>query len=217
MAMVTPNSDEFWPGAVVPLSTVTMEATSGTRTEEAPRPTSSAMVNSHQVSTVGVRPSRIRHSSAASRTATPALSSRWRDTIKPVSRNSGCGSMATISPMSTPSCDVLSRSWVTASMRSSTSRQLTGWLSISVLKVCPEALSGRMVPRQAPPSEKIVQRAPSAKRDDQWPMGTTSSRPLAFTCLTWAPRVSMWATMARAGVGSLPGRRARMAPRRVIS
>ncbi len=29
MAMVTPNSDEFWPGAVVPLSMATIEATSG--------------------------------------------------------------------------------------------------------------------------------------------------------------------------------------------
>jgi hypothetical protein len=46
MAIVTPNSEEFCPGAVVPLSTVTMDATSGTRTEEAPTPVSSAMENS---------------------------------------------------------------------------------------------------------------------------------------------------------------------------
>ena len=46
MATVTPNSEEFWPGAVVPLSMVTIEATSGTRTEEAPTPVSSAMENS---------------------------------------------------------------------------------------------------------------------------------------------------------------------------
>ena len=52
-------------------------------------------------------------------------------------------------------------------MRSSIWRQLTGWVSTSSLKVWPEAFSGKMVPRQAPPSEKIVARAPSAKRDDQ--------------------------------------------------
>ena len=36
-------------------------------------------------------------------TATPALLSRWRETMKPLSRNSVPGSMATMSPMSMPS------------------------------------------------------------------------------------------------------------------
>ena len=40
MAIVAPNSDEFWPGAVVPLSMVTIEAISGVTIAAAPTPTS---------------------------------------------------------------------------------------------------------------------------------------------------------------------------------
>ena len=95
-------------------------------TDEAPEPTSSAIVNSHQVSTVGVRPSRTRHSSAASSVATPALSSRWRETMKPLSVNSGWGSIEMMSPTSTPSARVSALLAVRASIRSSTCRQSTG-------------------------------------------------------------------------------------------
>ena len=53
-----------------------------------------------------------------------------------------------------------------------------------------------------PLSVKIVQRAPSAKRADQVPIGTSSSRPLGFSPFTCAPSVSTWATMARSGLCS---------------
>jgi len=64
---------------------------------------------------------------------------------------------------------------------------------------------------------KTVQRAPSAKRADQCPIGTTSSRPLSFRYFTIAPSVSRCAIMARAPFCSTPGMRARIAPRRVSS
>ena len=45
------NSEEFCPGAEVPLSTEIMDATSGVKTEDAPTPTSSAMVKRKWIST----------------------------------------------------------------------------------------------------------------------------------------------------------------------
>src|SRR3546814_7744506 len=135
MQIVTPNSEEFWPGALVPLSTATSEATSGMMTEEAPTPTSSAMVKSQWTSTGATAPARWNASIAASMIATPALSSRWRELMKPLSRNSGCGSIATMSPISMPSAAVSSALAVGASMRSSTKSQPVGCVSRSSLKV----------------------------------------------------------------------------------
>src|SRR5690606_34758122 len=66
MAMVTPNSDEFWPGAVVPLSIVTIEAISGVTIAAAPTPTSSAIVNRKWTSTGIAAPSRSSASTVAS-------------------------------------------------------------------------------------------------------------------------------------------------------
>jgi len=67
-----------------------------------------------------------------------------------------------------PSASRSARLLATTSGRSSTWVQATGWESISLLNVCPEAFSGRIDPRNAPCSAvKTVQRAPSANRDDQ--------------------------------------------------
>jgi hypothetical protein len=68
-----------------------------------------------------------------------------------------------------------------------------------------------------PRSLKIVVRAPSAKRADQVPIGTSPSLPFGLSDFTCAPSVSTWLTTARAPALSLPGRQARMAPRRVSS
>ncbi len=79
---VTPNSSEFCPRAVVPLSIATSDATWGVSTDEAPWPTSSAIVNSQNTSTGSVASvSSAIAFIAASITATPALSSRWRETM----------------------------------------------------------------------------------------------------------------------------------------
>jgi hypothetical protein len=84
--------------------------------------------------------------SAASITATPALLSRWRETMKPFSRNSGCGSIATMSPTSTPSRASASAlpQGVDAQLDMVPADRA---LSISSPKAWPEAFSGRIVPR----------------------------------------------------------------------
>src|SRR3546814_6066010 len=47
-----------------------------------------------------------------------------------------------------------------------------------------------MLPRQLCESVNTVTRAPSAKRADQWPTGTSSRRPLSLSRFTIAPSVS---------------------------
>ena len=83
--------------------------------------------------------------------------------------------------------------------------------------VCPDALRGKIVPRNDPPRVSTVQRAPSAKRLDQCPIGTIASRPFCFNSRTCAPRVSTCAMSARAGFLAEPSSLARIAPRRVSS
>jgi hypothetical protein len=95
--------------------------------------------------------------------------------------------------------------------------QVLGWLLMASPKAWPEVISGRQVPRICCVSVKSVSRPPSAKREDQVPMGTTPTRPLGFNSRTMAPSVSRWATMARAGCRSRPLSVARMAPRRVMT
>src|SRR5690606_39833649 len=64
------------------------------------------------------------------------------------------------------------------SSRSSTCSQEIGCVSTSSLYVCPDALSGTIVPRRRRASSACtVTRAPSAERDDQVPIGTSSTRP----------------------------------------
>ncbi|MCY1304432.1 hypothetical protein D9M68_806300 [compost metagenome] len=67
-----------------------------------PEPISSVMVNSGWQSMGGTRRASAMPLRAVSRAATPALSSRWRALIWPLSVNSGRGSKATKSPMETP-------------------------------------------------------------------------------------------------------------------
>ncbi len=95
--------------------------------------------------------------------------------------------------------------------------QLIGRVSTSVLKACPEAISGSTLPRNTPFSQNTVTRLPSAKRLDQQPTGARARRPLGLISRTRAPMVSRCAETARSGLFRRPWRVARMVPRRVIS
>lgn len=77
------------------MSMPTNSLTSQGRAPAAPEPTSSVMVNSGWQSIGGSWPLSLTAFSAASSAATPALSSRWRALIWPLSVNSGSGSKAT--------------------------------------------------------------------------------------------------------------------------
>ncbi|MCY1283448.1 hypothetical protein D9M68_446600 [compost metagenome] len=182
-----------------------------------PEPISSVMVNSGWQSIGGSWPLSRIALSAVSRAATPALSSRWRALMWPLSVNSGSGSKATKSPMDTPSASLSAWLAVAASRRSSMLSQLTGRLSTAVLKACPEAISGSTLPRSTPFSQNTVTRLPSAKRLDQQPTGARHRRPFGLIERTIAPMVSRWAETARSGLLRLPVMVARMVPRRVSS
>ncbi len=95
MATLTLCSLEFWPSATGAMSMPTNSLTSQGRAPAAPEPTSSVMVNSGWQSIGGSCPLSLTAFSAASSAATPALSSRWRALIWPLSVNSGSGSKAT--------------------------------------------------------------------------------------------------------------------------
>jgi hypothetical protein len=145
-----------------------------------------------------VRPLSTSAFSAASITATPALLSRWRETMKPLSRNSGCGSMATMSPTSIPSGagrPQVEGEGVDAQLDMVPADGLGVDLVVVGVARGLERQDGAAI--GALLGEERA-RAPSAKRADQVPIGTSSSRPLASACLTCAPSVSRCETMARA-------------------
>ncbi|MNR07574.1 hypothetical protein D3C85_1236990 [compost metagenome] len=103
MATLTACSLECCPGATGAMSMPTNSLTSQGRAAAAPEPVSSVMVNSGWQSINGCAPLSTTALSDASSAATPALSSRWRALIWPLSVNSGNGSKATKSPMPMPS------------------------------------------------------------------------------------------------------------------
>ncbi|MCY1176380.1 hypothetical protein D9M73_166480 [compost metagenome] len=101
--MLTACSLECWPGATGAMSMPTNSLTSQGSAAAAPLPVSSVMVNSGWQSIISSSPLSTMALRAASSAATPALSSRWRALMWPLSVNSGSGSKATKSPTLMPS------------------------------------------------------------------------------------------------------------------
>ncbi|MCY1502679.1 hypothetical protein D9M68_367810 [compost metagenome] len=94
---------DCWPLATGAMSIPTNSLTSQGSAAAAPEPTSSVMVKIGWQSISGCRSDALSIFSAVSIAATPALSSRWRALMWPLSVNSGSGSKATKSPTAMPS------------------------------------------------------------------------------------------------------------------
>jgi len=179
--MPTEYSSLFWPGPTAAMSIASTSFTSAGIPVAAPWPTSSKWVIKMVVRCAGRSPASRSALHAVAMQATLALSSRWRERMKPVSVTSTRGSNATKSPTSIPSWRVSVPDRTLASSRTSIVASLRSPFSTSgPLWTCTDALRGRMVPRYTrPPVVMIEQASPSTLLHVNPPILLSRSRPVA--------------------------------------
>ncbi len=150
-------------------------------------------------------------------TATPALSSRWRDLMNPDEVTRVRGSKATKSPTSMPSFRVSSLQLTFSSSRTCMVSALRSLVAVSAPWTWADALLSSKVPVYSLPEEVMtVQFSPSTLAQPRPPILVSLSMPLDLISLTMPPRVSTWALMMRWFSVSTPGTAATMAPLAVV-